>query len=722
VFPLAAAPSFDVRSLFGSGLSVAYLAGLLAPATGEMITGAARGADPIWMPASLAAGFEPAPDREVADWSPTYVSPSFETPTSVGDDQALASDAQQQQIAAQHAAPLTTMRSALLSWDVESFSAAPGGAGDTRVGAPTIAQLGGSPAMADSMIRAMTMPMLGDAATTREPGSVELSGMQQHVPAFAAPGMIADRAHAWSVAQERSSSDLSFDFVTPELVLAARVYGLGPAEAAQAMRLAIAGPGQLATMASTVDRTFVQALAIEAERRDRVQHAQQTITAYPPSATAATTPSRLAADAPSVDYIAPRPAAAPGALAPTTAAAIAASTGTTFGVDRRQPRGAFMWPSATIAALGLTAAAPDGDQSMSVAALELLAAQSVAELGTYAALGFGPGPEAGQTQGSESRAEASSATASRAAVGSAELAEPAETDVVSAATALVPAARRAKFEAMYVALGQSQSARSWSPAARAARALALAGRGDDSITAYERAQVAWDVLPLVAPTAAMAMGDHDQPGSTVSTGTAAQRAAQRSTQAMLGLGGPAGAAGRARFDLPEYVESRPGLAGLSARAGEALTSYVSPVTVQAPAAQTRDREQGAVMRAPTAAQEMVRTGRPSTGGGRFGGGEVEIPTWFEAAARKMLEERSGGVSDGISLAELTLVSAAPSQQIAASTRGVPSAAPTNPNPSAQGAAANAAQQVDIEKVANEVYKHILTLMDAARFRNGEPYL
>ena len=128
------------------------------------------------------------------------------------------------------------------------------------------------------------------------------------------------------------------------------------------------------------------------------------------------------------------------------------------------------------------------------------------------------------------------------------------------------------------------------------------------------------------------------------------------------------------------------------------------------------------MRAPTAAQEMVRTGRPSTGGGRFGGGEVEIPTWFEAAARKMLEERSGGVTDVISLAELTLVSAAPSQQIAASTRGVPSAAPTNPNPSAQGAGANAAQQVDIEKVANEVYKQILTLMDAARFRNGEPYL
>ncbi len=31
-------------------------------------------------------------------------------------------------------------------------------------------------------------------------------------------------------------------------------------------------------------------------------------------------------------------------------------------------------------------------------------------------------------------------------------------------------------------------------------------------------------------------------------------------------------------------------------------------------------------------------------------------------------------------------------------------------------------QVDIEKVANEVYRQILALMDAARARNGEPYL
>ena len=377
---------------------------------------------------------------------------------------------------------------------------------------------------------------------------------------------------------------------------------------------------------------------------------------------------------------------------------------TAFGVDRRLPRGAFMWPSATVAALGLNAATPDGDHSMSVAALELLAAQSVAELGTYAALGFDRPSSAGD-------ARADGATSSAGVSGSqrspsdapGEPSEPSEHDVLATATALVPTARRAKFEAMYLALGASASGRSSSPSARAARALALAGRGEDTITAHERASIAWDVMPVVAPTLADALGAEPSPGVP---GTRSLVSGQ--------------ARGRRGVELPEYVESRPGLAALSARAGEALGSYVTPTAPAAPSSSSSSSQaqQGAVLRAPTAAQEFVKTGRS---GGRYGGGEVEIPTWFEAAARKMLDERSGN-SDGISLAELTLVSAAPPSQIAASTRGVPSAAPANSNPSTSGAQANAAQQVDIEKVANEVYKQILVLMDAARGRNGEPYL
>jgi hypothetical protein len=280
---------------------------------------------------------------------------------------------------------------------------------------------------------------------------------------------------------------------------------------------------------------------------------------------------------------------------------------------------------------------------------------------------------------------------------------------------MVATSRRSKFEAMYVALGQSPQARTWSPAARAARALALAGRGDESITALERAQIAWSVLPLVAPTAAgVALGiEADEPGAAQSTGAQHRREQLR----------------RRAVDLaPEQLyaaESRPGLSGLSSRAGEALGSYVSSSHGEARAASSSSREQGAVMRAPTAAPELVRTG--SVGGarstGRFGGGELEVPGWFEAAARKMLESTSSGPSNDISLAELTYVQAAPASQIAASTRGVPSAVPSAPDPAAENQAHHGAHpHIDVEQTANDVYKHIMTLMDAARARNGEPYL
>jgi hypothetical protein len=208
----------------------------------------------------------------------------------------------------------------------------------------------------------------------------------------------------------------------------------------------------------------------------------------------------------------------------------------------------------------------------------------------------------------------------------------------------------------------STSAIDGSPAARAARAAALAGRGEQ-LSARERAAHAWRVLPAVH------------------------------------AGEPDG---------------RPGLSMLSARAGEALASYVAPSAAPAEASARRD---GAVLRAPTAAQELVRTGRPA---GRHGGGEVEIPPWFEAAARKMFEDRSSS-SDGISMAELTLVNAAPATQVAASTRSAPSAAPARPALSATTATSQP-QQIDIDRVAHEVYRQILVLMDAARARNGEPYL
>jgi len=703
MFPVAAAPAFDVRALFGETLSAAYLAGVLSPATREVIGGAAIGELPGFEALAASTPFAPI-SRDAIDFSPEYVAPA---PERAGDEVA-------QQQAQQIIEPLTTMRSALLAWNVESVvtpqasapvMGQPAFAHDVRVDRPTTTAL--SPeafasyvagTSAQTMVEAMSLPMVGESIVA-QPGVVDSAAGQERVPSFGAPGMIADRAQAWSVAQERSAADLSFDFVTPELVLAARVYGLGPAEAAQAMRLAIAGPGQLAAMASTVNRTFVQALAIEAARQEQgggvsTSTAMAPITAYPSSAAS--------------------PVGATGtAAAPFALPAVSA----TFGVERKTPRGAFMWPAATVAALGLSAAAPDGDQGMPVAALELLAAQSVAALGTYAALGFPQPTPVGEAATSGSTVAANAPAMTSVSPAAIESSEPSETDVLTSASTMVATSRRAKFEAMYLALGQSSQARSWSPAAKAARALALAGRGDESITALERAQIAWSVLPLVAPTlmGAALGGDAEEPGSVVSTGTLAQRATMRRHVEL-------------QQEQLYAVESRPGLAGLSARAGEALGSYVAPSSAapEKAAGSSREREQGPMFRAPSAAPEYVRTS--SVGGsrstGQFGGGELEVPTWFEAAARKMLQERSAGMSGDISLAELTLVQAAPSTHIAASERGAQSAAPPVANPSSTSAQQSGAatQQIDVEKVANEVYRHILTLMDSARARNGEPYL
>jgi hypothetical protein len=79
-------------------------------------------------------------------------------------------------------------------------------------------------------------------------------------------------------------------------------------------------------------------------------------------------------------------------------------------------------------------------------------------------------------------------------------------------------------------------------------------------------------------------------------------------------------------------------------------------------------------------------------------------------------------TDGISLAELTLVNAAPASQIAASSRSAPSSAPPSPGGASPGSGQAAGAQIDVEKLANEIYRQILVMMDAARARNGEPYL
>jgi hypothetical protein len=911
---LPSAASFDVRSLFGAGLGATYLAGLLGAASRELSIGAQMA--PAWASWDQAPLAQIGPlesdandriDRLVPGFEATYVSPdappvldasdptlspevraalearaereaggafapsataetraAFEarsalearavfeaqgglggTAPALGAADVAAAGGGAFTMASAASVPLTTLRTALLSWGLTISDDAAMQAGvpqltPTTFASPPLRGAAQSTSTARMMIDAMSLPMLGD--TDPEPSA-----------AWASPGMVADRAQSWSVAQERSSSDLALDFVTPELVLAARVYGLGPAEAAQAARLAVVGPGQLGAMASAVDRTFVDAMAIVRDARgsdtDRRQRsawspsAELSAAAPSPAGAGAASPAESILTSAPRDLFAPVSAAAAASSAgigdarpeittafPTSegdiAAVIAPSRGAgqlppshaAFGVDRRSPRGAFLWPQATVAALGMTAAGSDGQLSMSVAALELLAAQVVAEVGTYAALSeadagarfvageselpvtgasaergaaFTAGAAGGLIAGAPSGLIAGApsdgapgvagvpgsfragvpgsllpgapgALTGRNAPGFATGAEPGEADVLGAAAAFVPAARRARFDALYVALSQTPAGRAWSPAARAARALALVGRGDDSgTTARERAATAWDVLPVVYPSdggspasaaggaagAFESMSSYVAPGMPGSAGGpraagsaggprtagAASFAAMPSaggrsaglrgasgSRDVVGMGGGFGADPDGGSDRP-FVTVSPGLSGLSARAGDALGSYVSPVAP--PSAPPRERSTdynsvGAVLRPPTAAQEYVQTGRST---GRFGGNEVEIPTWFEAAARKMFADRSSD-AEGISLAELTLVNAAPAAHIAASTRSAPSAAP--PAPGGAGAAnqSNNAPQIDVEKLANDIYRQILIMMDAARARNGEPYL
>ena len=98
---------------------------------------------------------------------------------------------------------------------------------------------------------------------------------------------------------------------------------------------------------------------------------------------------------------------------------------------------------------------------------------------------------------------------------------------------------------------------------------------------------------------------------------------------------------------------------------------------------------------------------------------IEIPSWFEAAAKKMLEQR--GLGESISIAELRLVATAPSKQVAASARGSAPAPSASPAPGG-ASAAEQGEKPDIEKIAAEVYAEIVRLLEVARERSGDPWL
>jgi hypothetical protein len=118
---------------------------------------------------------------------------------------------------------------------------------------------------------------------------------------------------------------------------------------------------------------------------------------------------------------------------------------------------------------------------------------------------------------------------------------------------------------------------------------------------------------------------------------------------------------------------------------------------------------------PQGAPELVKTGSEA----RPSGSDFQIPDWFEAAARKMLADKSGA-DDRMGLPELTLIGAAATSsttRLAASTGDTP--APTPSTAAAAPGGSGGDGDEDIEDLAREVYDEICRLQEAARLRSGD---
>jgi hypothetical protein len=558
------------------------------------------------------------------------------------------------------------------------------------------------------------------------------------------PGSAGERAESWAVRQERASADLSFDFVPPELIIAAQVYGFGPAEAAQAARLAVSGRTGLAALAGAVDMRFVDALRATGTDGGPVSSAADVDVSmsyvapqtFAPGAVGdIPTDSISAAEAyaPPIGAPAIQPVATPAASARTAATPPGPSAGhpTAFGLPLRTPRGAFLWPASAARALNLDISGADTTTPFSLAALDLLAANAVADVGVYAVPDFQG--DVGSTDGGQ-RVDTGAVRPSPVTGATTVGAEPASAEAASgehveiarafAASAELPV----EFEQIYVSLSQSPAGRSMSPTVRAARALAIARRSvsGDASPARTRAAAAWAVMPHVMvgdATSTPEMRPLELPGGEAASPFSFSGQADFVPSYTSG-GAPA--AQRYAGDEP-YADVGPLHLVSSSHAGEALREYVAPAE-SAPASPT---PKGAVLRAPTAQPPLVETGMTAEQqrdnadqiaakvARARAQGKVELPSWFEAAARKMAGERSSA-DDGISLAELTLISGAPARHVAASPRSEASGGGAAPTDAPSGSQDKATP--DVEKIARDVYEEIMRMVEIARERNGEPYV
>ena len=618
VLGIAPLPSFDVRGIAAMGLAHTYLAGLVG------------GKDtPVAVPqqASAASSLIPGRGRQFSQREPQ---------------------------------PYLSVSESLAGEEKEAVQAGP-----TFLGALPPVELG-------SMLGPILVPPTygkGISVSSTEAGEVLIPDVTK-VSAWeellhsAQPGALGERLQQQSMAMQRAVADLSFDFVVPELVMAAQLYGLDASSAAAAARLSTGGQKELSLQAAALDQTLValshgsaaahsSGYAFRREMEDASAH-------YP---------SRMF-----------------------------------------RPKGAVLWPNSALQAWQVKAPNAERDYPNSLAALDLLAAQVVADAGWQSAMEAEP-MSLGRVVRSFASMEAGRQSIERGET------IPQHTKMGTEWTNVaVPPERRklrpiapgsgkrfdpelvTSIEQMYTALSELPSGMALTPSVRAARALALAEEvGSAATSARVRAAMAWASLPVVLPG-----GDLPQTKNLSSAKSS-----------------------------PGAVKAVQGHAVRISRAGESLQSLVqSPLVHDVRDVRDADsaREFLSVQeRAPTAAQELVQTGSPSPRTSSVPpraprkSTSKEIPAWLQETARRMFASVGGG--GDISLAEMTLVQTAPATQVAASTRD------TNVGPRASDNGAESSEEAagqsspeDIGKIAEQCYEKLMEAMQVARWRNGDPWL
>jgi ribonuclease E len=418
----------------------------------------------------------------------------------------------------------------------------------------------------------------------------------------------------------------------------------------------------------------------------------------------------------------------------------------------RAPRGAFLLPDAAARIFGVTAGAAESIRPNIGIALDLVAAGQVAEAaGEHAtqatiaaalaaspaarALGFTAPGAAGTADRTGTAGElvagtaASPATAGSLPPGATpeELAElsaggtaagTAMRGLAEAARAHLPPALWPVFDAVYISLGEDAETRPLAPSARAARALALTSRAaagsGEALPARARAAAAWAVLPVIltggaASPAEPAAGRAAAPHTTLVDGTR-PRSVTRAGEALGALVAPTLFADDHRAAASAQASTTSSARGEARRPGVS-TPFIETAAPPRPAPAPQQQAQPAP--APRPSAPAAQTSTPDM-------------AWFVEAAKKYFGD-AGPSSGGITLAEMTLVTAAPRTQIAASARTADrvvtqSASTTNVGgDSSKPGGPPVVGKPDVDKIAQEVFEQICRMMAVARERSGDPW-